>query len=188
MRERLRRLVLWAMMLALAVLLYIRSHGTEHKAGPVAFLRDHPVGIKVKITGNVLFPGIYLLPEESALETVIKMAVPSGEQKRVRGLSQGQELMSGDVLEMLRDSGQRIDVTVKKMPVNEKIILGIPLDINRMDAEDWDSLPGIGPVMALRILSDRQINGDYRSVSDLQRVPGTGKNKIKQLEKFFNKR
>jgi competence protein ComEA len=74
------------------------------------------------------------------------------------------------------------------MPVNEKIILGIPLDINRMDAEDWDSLPGIGPVMALRILSDRQINGDYRSVSDLQRVPGTGKNKIKQLEKFFNKR
>ena len=185
MRERLRRLILWVMMLALTVLLYIKSHGTEHKAGPVVFLRDQPVGINVKIAGNVVLPGIYRFPEGSDVKTVIKMAVPSGGQKGLGGFSKDVKLMAGDVVELLCGPSQHINITVKKMPANERIILGIPLDPNLMDADDWDSLPGIGPVLALRIVDDRQINGDFRSASDLKRVPGIGENKIKHLERFF---
>jgi competence protein ComEA len=185
MRERLRRLILWTMMFALTVMLYIKSHWTGHQTGPVVFLRDQPEGLKVKVAGNVVFPGIYQFPEKSDLRTVIKMAVPSAEQEDLRGFSPDVKLKTGDVVELLRGSSQRIDITVNKMQANEKIILGIPLDPNLMDAAEWDSLTGIGPVLALRIVDDRQLNGDFRSVADLKRVPGIGKNKIKSLERYF---
>ena len=172
-------------MFALAVMLYLKSHGTGHQTGPVAFLRDQPEGIKVKIAGNVVLPGVYQLPEKSGLRTVINMAVPSAEQEGLKGFTQDVKLRTGDVVELLRGPSQCVDITVKKMQANEKIILGIPLDPNLMDAAEWDSLPGIGPVFALRIVADRQLNGDFRSVADLKRVPGIGENKIKHLERFF---
>ena len=71
------------------------------------------------------------------------------------------------------------------MQVRERIILGIPLDPNRMNIEDWDVLPGIGPVLAERIVHDRQLNGDFTSFSDLKRVPGLGEIKVQKLASYF---
>ena len=65
-------------------------------------------------------------------------------------------------------------------------MLGIPLLPDQMDAEDWDSLPGIGPKLAKKIVDDRQENGDYCSLEAVQRVPGMGEKKIKSLKKYFN--
>jgi competence protein ComEA len=48
------------------------------------------------------------------------------------------------------------------------------VNINRADAEALEDLPGIGPVLAARIVSDRADNGPYSSVADLSRVPGIG--------------
>jgi competence protein ComEA len=185
MMERLRRLILWAMMLVLTLMIFIKSHGTTRKSGPVAFFRDKPHGLMVRIAGNVVLPGIYVFPDKANVETVIKMAVLPGEQKRVDSTFSGTQLKSGDVVEMLRGIDQRINITVKKMHARERVILGIPLDLNRMDVDDWESLPGIGPVLALRIVNDRQKNGDFLSVSDLKRVPGIGENKFKQLVGLF---
>src|SRR6266545_1509186 len=170
MMERLRRLILWLMMLALTLVIYMKSHGTERKVGSMAFLNNHMDGIMVKIVGNVEFPGIYRLPEKSNIESVINMTVTSREQMCVAITASQVQLKNGDVVELYRDSRQHIKITVKKMRAREKMILGIPLDPNQMDIEDWDVLPGIGPVLAERILHDRQLNGDFTSFLDLSRV------------------
>jgi competence protein ComEA len=48
------------------------------------------------------------------------------------------------------------------------------VDPNRAGFEALLSLPGVGPVLARRIVSDRARNGPYRSAEDLLRVPGIG--------------
>jgi competence protein ComEA len=185
MMERLRRFILWAIMLVLTFTIFIRSHGTMHESGPMASFCDQPVGVMVRIAGNVALPGIYVLPEKANVKTVIKMAVRPEEQNRVNSTFMDTELKNGDVVELLRGFNQGIDITVKTMRARERVILGIPLDINRMDVDDWESLPGVGPVLAFRIVNNRQINGEFSSVSDLKRVPGIGENKFKRLNSLF---
>ena len=185
MMERLRRLILWLMMLALTLMIYMKSHGTEREVGAMAFFNDYFDGITVKITGNVDYPGTYQLPEKSNVASAINMTVSPSEQMCLDIKYLQQPLSNGDVVEVLRESRQRTEIKVKKMQTREKIILGIALDPNLMGRDDWDILPGIGPVLAERIIHDRQLNGDFASFSDLSRVPGLGEVTIKKLTSYF---
>lgn len=51
---------------------------------------------------------------------------------------------------------------------------GAPLDLNAADAGALDALPGIGPVLAERIVAHRDEVGPYDSVDDLESVSGIG--------------
>ncbi len=52
------------------------------------------------------------------------------------------------------------------------------LDLNRADAASLEALPRLGPALASRIVADREAHGPYRSLADLQRVPGIGERTI----------
>jgi competence ComEA-like helix-hairpin-helix protein len=49
-----------------------------------------------------------------------------------------------------------------------------PLDLNTADAEAFQTLPGVGPTLAGRIVADRNAHGPFRAPADLLRVPGIG--------------
>lgn len=57
-----------------------------------------------------------------------------------------------------------------------------PLDINRATTRQLDGLPGIGPVLASRIVEYRQRKGGFRSVSELRAVSGIGEKRYSSLE------
>ncbi len=65
-------------------------------------------------------------------------------------------------------------VAVKPVP---KIPDG-PLDINRATAEELETLPGVGPALAERILDYRQKTGGFKKVEELLKVPGIGPKKL----------
>ncbi len=48
------------------------------------------------------------------------------------------------------------------------------IDINRATAQELESLPGLGPVLAEAIVKDRRSNGLYQTADDLLRVRGIG--------------
>ena len=56
------------------------------------------------------------------------------------------------------------------------------LDLNRATAEDLEQLPGIGPVLARRIVEWRRGHGAFNSVDDLNHVKGIGEKKLRQLK------
>ena len=60
-----------------------------------------------------------------------------------------------------------------------------PLDLNRATAAELDCLPGLGPALAGRIVADRAARGLYRSVDDLDRVPGIGRRLAERLRPFL---
>lgn len=56
-----------------------------------------------------------------------------------------------------------------------------PVDINTATAEELETLSGVGPVMAQRIIDYREEHGPFSSVDDLLNVSGIGES---TLEKF----
>jgi competence protein ComEA len=57
-----------------------------------------------------------------------------------------------------------------------------PLDLNSATLEQLESLPGIGPVTAQKILDYRQGHGAFHSVAELDGVPGIGPAHMAQLK------
>ncbi len=56
-----------------------------------------------------------------------------------------------------------------------------PIPLNQADAETLQCLPGIGPVLAVRIVAERDARGPFRDAADLARVKGLGKTRIERL-------
>lgn len=57
-----------------------------------------------------------------------------------------------------------------------------PLDINAASAEELAGLPGIGRVLAERIVDYRTEHGPFGAVEDLMEVSGIGEKKLAELE------
>jgi len=55
------------------------------------------------------------------------------------------------------------------------------INVNNASAADLQKLPGVGPVIAERIMDYRKQHGVFKSVSDLDKVKGLGPAKLKKI-------
>jgi competence protein ComEA len=56
------------------------------------------------------------------------------------------------------------------------------LDLNRAKAGELEALPGIGAVLAQRVIAVRESLGGFRKIEDLREVKGIGAKKFDQLK------
>ena len=61
------------------------------------------------------------------------------------------------------------------------LTLGLALDLNTATAEDLEALPGVGPVLAQRIVAHRVAHGNFRNIAELLEVSGIGAKKLEAL-------
>lgn len=68
---------------------------------------------------------------------------------------------------------------------NKKSLPAHSVSLNRANAEELSSLPGIGEATAKRIIADRRAHGRFKKVEDLCRVKGIGKKKLASIKRYL---
>lgn len=67
-------------------------------------------------------------------------------------------------------------------PAPEKGAAVALININKATASELESIRGIGPMLAERIIEYREANGRFESLEDLIRVPGIGQFKFEKIK------
>ena len=66
-------------------------------------------------------------------------------------------------------------------PTEVTMIVSFPVSINHAGKEEFMALPGIGEVLAERILNFREEHGNFSSVDELLNVEGIGKKRLEEI-------
>jgi competence protein ComEA len=178
-------IVMLAVMVSVPLVVKNRMKGTSPPSAAFSVLSS--AGVVVKVSGDVRFPGVYRFYANKMTTDAINMAVPVRSPIQVLpGQISETTLMSGMTLDLQYSTAGSAVIVVAAIPTAERIVLGIPLDINAMSAEDFDRLPGVGPMLAKRIIVYRQKNGGTMRVEELREVEGLGEGKYSALRIFFN--
>ena len=61
-----------------------------------------------------------------------------------------------------------------------------PVNLNAASAAELESLPGIGPALAARIVEHRQKNGAFKKIEDLMNVKGIGEKQFLKLKPLLS--
>ena len=148
-----------------------------------------PPSVVVDVAGRVRHPGVLRLRSGSRVVDALAAAggtlpgvVPSdldqarplvdGEQLRV-GLGPAPASAVGPLLGPSAGAGAGAG--------GSAAVPSVPLDLNTATVEQLDTLPGVGPVLAQRILDWRTAHGGFHRVEDLKGVSGLGGRKYDVL-------
>ncbi|PRY42124.1 competence protein ComEA [Geodermatophilus tzadiensis] len=145
--------------------------GSAPASPPVGEAADAQATVVVSVVGLVVAPGLVTLPEGARVADAVAAA---------GGLLPGADATSVNLAAVVTD-GQQIAVGVPGAAAGAAPdsaggggTSAGPLDLNAATATDLDALPGIGPVLAQRIVDHRGEHGRFTSVEQLDDVPGIG--------------
>lgn len=126
--------------------------------------------IDVHVAGWVVSPGVVKLPEGSIVADAIDAA---------GGLRPGASSQVVNLAASVR-SGDQILIPGPGVAGPDASDDGM-VSINRAGASELEQLPGVGPVLAERIVAHRESNGPFDEVEDLLDVPGIGESKLASM-------
>jgi competence protein ComEA len=135
-----------------------------------------PVSIVVEVRGAIAKPGVYTLPAGSRAQDVIALAGDLTSNAETRALNLARKVNDGEQL-YIPAIGEATPTTVpvasKTTPSASKAPTG-KININTATIAELDTLPGIGPAIAQRIIEYRAQNGAFQKIEDLKKVRGIG--------------
>jgi competence protein ComEA len=165
-----------AVVVVLSIFIVIRGNTDEITPPPVVVEQVQAQQIFVDVTGAVNTPGVYTLTASSRVIDAIKAAGGSAPGADLSTINLARVLADGEQIyvdaAVTNSKGVRVSTTKRSGPIN----------INRATVGDFDSLDGIGPVIANRIVSYRKTHGPFITVEDLQKVSGIGAAKFAQIK------
>ena len=162
--------------------------------------------IYVYITGEVNNPGIVVLPIGSRISDAIDYA---------GGVTSNADIMKINLVYMLQDGMKvniPSSIELKNNPNFEYITMSSGdekndnkdfnalettnnksesafkisnVNINTATQTELETLPGIGPSLALKIINYRKENGKFKSIEELKNVSGIGDNKYDEIKKYI---
>jgi competence protein ComEA len=180
------RLIVVLLAIAVTLPLGIKSRQSRHHAVPAAFSVQSSARTTVRVSGDVLHPGIYHVSANTLTVDAILLAVPSWQVKSsALGDSGALTLCNGADIRVIKNPDKSALITVGMIPVVQRIQLRIPLDMNAMSTADFRRIPGVGPVLAQRITDYRHNNGGMLAPEELTSIEGIGEKKYNQLKRYF---
>lgn len=164
--------------IAFSIFLFLTTRGSaiaQESPKPALSIAPIQSTILVHVAGKVKKPDVYPLLHGARVDDAIKAAggalkgVDTGEINLARVLVDGEQIYVGYVPKTSSPNAK-----------SGKKYTGV-ININRATKTEFDSLVGIGPVIAARIITYRNQNGPFMALEDLLKVSGVGP---KTLEKM----
>jgi competence protein ComEA len=159
-----QNIVMWAL-IAVCVCLTVLSVLPRLQNNPAPVSRSQPV-ITVSIAGEVNRPGSYSLPWGAKTEDIIRAA---------GGFTANAATILVNLAEPL-DTGEQIFIPALTSASGTSRV-----SVNSSSAAQLDTLPGVGPATAQRIIEGRP----YNRLEDLLDVKGIGEKTLEKLRPFI---
>ncbi|MGH3242161.1 MAG: helix-hairpin-helix domain-containing protein [Spirillospora sp.] len=147
-------------------------------AGPAAAVSS----VVVHVVGKVRHPGVITLPSGSRVAEAIKAAGGMRPGAKTGHLNLARKLVDGEQIPVGVRRPAPAAGAPPASPPGTTSTPGTPLDLNTATADQLDDLPGVGPVLAQRIVDFRTQHGGFRSVEQLQDVSGIGARRFTDLK------
>ena len=125
--------------------------------------------IAVHISGEILDPGVVSIPTGSRIADAVAAAGGATARADLAAVNLAAEVSDGD----------RVTIPAQGDTPSISSVDGV--DLNRADAAQMEDLPGVGPVLAARIVAFREDHGPFDAVEDLLDVPGIGEAKLEGM-------
>jgi len=161
------------------------SGGAGGRAVPVRVDAAGEGWVVVQVAGEVRDPGVYRLRAGQRVDDAVRRA----------GGPTGRADLAGVNLAAKAEDGRQVIVPARAPPAGAAgaaapstagasagVAPGQPLNLNTATVDQLDELDGIGPQTAEKIVAYREQHGGFRSVSELDRVPGIGEKRLAALQ------
>ena len=126
--------------------------------------------IEVHVAGWVSSPGVFELPEGAIVADAVAAAGGMRVGARADLVNLAASLHSGE--QVVIPGPEAVEGGSGTGSGNG------PIAVNRATASELEALPGVGPVLAERIVAHRDQIGGFERVEDLLQVPGIGESKL----------
>lgn len=121
--------------------------------------------VVVHVAGRVEQPGLIRLPSGSRVADAIDAAGGALKPRDLDSVNLARVLIDGEQIQVGAEAGST----------------DTGININSASAAELEALPGIGPVLAARIVEWRTANGPFTSIDDLGQVGGIGNSVLEEL-------
>jgi len=153
-------------------------------AGASAVRSSGPT-VVVAVAGGVRRPGVITLPGGSRVTDAIKAAGGVRPGVNIGLLNLARRLIDGEQV-VVGASASAAAAAAAAGPVGPAgagtSATSGPLSLNTATAQQLDALPGVGPVLAARIVTYREAHAGFKSVDQLREVTGIGEAKFADLK------
>jgi len=192
LHQRRRQLLLAAVALALLLLAarYLLPAGTATPAAPLPPPPGSGTGaagpsarVVVDVVGEVRRPGLYRLADGSRIADAVARAGGATRKAELAQVNLAAPLADGEqVVVPARGSAAAEPPAAAGGP--DAAAPSAPIQLSTATLEQLDSLPGVGPATAQKILDYRTKHGAFSSVDELDAVPGIGPKRLEQLREL----
>lgn len=135
--------------------------------------------VRFHIVGPVKTPGVYALPAGALVQDALQAAGGPTADADVEHLNLAEQIQ--DQQQIIVPERLTAPTPGSNSVRTKGIEIDLLVDINTADSETLQELPGIGPVLARRIIDYRDENGDLTDVEELTNVNGIGDKTMDKL-------
>ena len=147
--------------------------------------REAKQKIMVHVAGEVNNPGIVEVEEGSRLKDAVESAGGFTDEANQNKVNLAYEVKDEQkiVIPNIKQNNEDISVVDNNEDfIENSMTKGTLVNINTATQSELESLTGIGPSMASKIIDYRDKNGKFKSKEDIKNVPGIGSSKYESIK------
>lgn len=147
--------------------------------------------IVIHITGEVEEEGVIELEKGARISDAIEEAGGTTEEADLSNVNLAYSLSDGQKVKIPNINEKDEEIIVAEEKAGDNIIIEgnkskeEKININKAAQTEIETLPGIGPSTALKIINYRNEHGKFKNIEDIKNVSGIGDSKFENIKEYI---